>query len=133
MLSVLLDTHILLWWRTDPRRLSRRQVEALRELTERAESAAISAISLREIAHAVQRGRHEVDQPLHTWLQEMETDPQLEVLPLTAQIAVESVRLGDDFPKDPADQVIVATALCHGLRLMTADDRIRRWGKVRLI
>jgi PIN domain nuclease of toxin-antitoxin system len=32
-----------------------------------------------------------------------------------------------------ADQIIVATARCHGLRLMTADERIRRWGKVPLI
>jgi len=31
---------------------------------------------------------------------------------------------------DPADQIIVATARCHNLRLLTGDDRIRRWGKI---
>jgi PIN domain nuclease of toxin-antitoxin system len=43
------------------------------------------------------------------------------------------VRLGDDFHRDPADQIIVATARCHGLTLITGDDRIRKWGKVRVL
>jgi PIN domain nuclease of toxin-antitoxin system len=45
----------------------------------------------------------------------------------------EDVRLGDDFPNDPADQIIVATARCHNLTLITADERIRKWGKVRIV
>jgi PIN domain nuclease of toxin-antitoxin system len=57
----------------------------------------------------------------------------LTILPLTAKIAAESVRLGDDFPNDPADQIIVATARCHNLTLITADERIRKWGKVRVV
>ena len=48
-------------------------------------------------------------------------------------VAAESARLGRDFPKDPADRIIAATARCHGLRLMTADENIRRWGKVPVI
>ena len=51
---------------------------------------------------------------------------------VSARIALESVRLGDGFHQDPAGQIIVATARCHGLRLLTADDRIIKWGKVRL-
>jgi PIN domain nuclease of toxin-antitoxin system len=54
-------------------------------------------------------------------------------LPLTTKIAAESVRLGEDFPNDPADQIIVATARCHNLTLITADERIRKWGKVRVV
>jgi PIN domain nuclease of toxin-antitoxin system len=45
----------------------------------------------------------------------------------------ESVRLGDEFPNDPADQIIVAAARCHNLTLITADERIRKWGKVRIV
>lgn len=45
----------------------------------------------------------------------------------------ESVRLGPDFRNDPADQIIVATARIHGLPLMTADERIRKWGQVPVI
>jgi PIN domain nuclease of toxin-antitoxin system len=71
--------------------------------------------------------------PWEVWLEQLENHPLLAVLPLTARIAAESVRLGEDFPKDPADQIIVATARCHSLRLVTADQRIRRWGKVPLV
>jgi len=47
--------------------------------------------------------------------------------------SAESVRLGDEFPNDPADQIIVATARCRNLTLITADERIRKWGKVRVV
>jgi PIN domain nuclease of toxin-antitoxin system len=43
------------------------------------------------------------------------------------------VRLGDDFRRDPADQIIVATAHCYGLTLITADEHIRKWGKVNIV
>jgi PIN domain nuclease of toxin-antitoxin system len=79
------------------------------------------------------RGRIAVSRPLDLWLSEVENDPLLEVFPLTARIAAESVQLGEDFHCDPADRIIVATARCHGLRLVTADERIRRWGKLPLI
>jgi PIN domain nuclease of toxin-antitoxin system len=40
---------------------------------------------------------------------------------------------GSGFHNDPADQLIVATALVHGLRLISDDRRIRQWGGVRLL
>ena len=132
-MSVLLDTHILIWWQTEPARLSRAQAHVLRECEGRGSQMAISAISLREIAVLVRRRRYELPVPLDVWIEETEQNPLLRILPLTGRIAAESVRLGDDFPKDPADQIIVATARCHGLRLVTADERLRRWGRVPLV
>jgi PIN domain nuclease of toxin-antitoxin system len=64
---------------------------------------------------------------LDVWLDSIDSHPFLTILPLTARNAAESVRLGDDFPNDPADQIIVATARCHNLTLITADERIRKW------
>ena len=78
-------------------------------------------------------GRLETAVSLDAWMDEIGTNPLLRLMPITPNIAAESVRLGEGFPRDPADQIIVATARCHGLRLMTADDEIRRWGKVALI
>ena len=66
-------------------------------------------------------------------LEQIESHSLLTILPLTCSIAAESVSLGDDFHRDPADQIIVATARCHDLTLITADDRIRSWGKVRVL
>jgi PIN domain nuclease of toxin-antitoxin system len=70
---------------------------------------------------------------LDVWLDSIDSHPLLTILPLTARNAAESVRLGDDFPNDPADQIIVATARCHNLTLITADERIRKWGNVRVV
>ncbi len=86
--------------------------------------------SLRELAMMAHRRRISVDLPLDGWLESIESHPLITILPLTSTIAAESVRLGEDFPRDPADQIIVATARCHGLTLITADERIRKWGKV---
>lgn len=133
MLSVLLDTHILLWWRSEAGRLSAAQKRALQEVERTGSPAAISAITLWELANMVASGRVRIAVPLEAWLEEIETHPLIEVLPVTARIVADSVRLGVDFHKDPADRIIVATARCHGLQLMTADERIRRWGRVPLI
>jgi PIN domain nuclease of toxin-antitoxin system len=78
------------------------------------------------------QGRLQIDGSLDVRLDEFQSHPRLTVLPVTAAVAAESVRLGRDFPKDPADRIIAATARCHGLRLMTADENIRRWGKLPL-
>lgn len=132
MTTLLLDTHILLWWRLYPHLLSRAQARALEGVTN-AEPAAISSITIWELAKAVARGRIVVPGPTDIWLEQMEAHPMVMVLPLTARIAIESTRLGVHFPRDPADQIIAATARCHGLKLLTADERIRTWGKVQII
>ena len=75
----------------------------------------------------------EVVMPWEPWLADVVSHPLLTVIPISARIAAESVQLGDDFHRDPADQIIVATARCHDLTLITADERIRQWGKVRVV
>lgn len=131
--AVLLDTHILVWWRVAPERLSHPQRQLLAGLEKRAEPVAISAITLWELAKMVERGKLSVDQPVDLWLEEIENHSLLAVIPLSSSIVLESVRLGDDFHRDPADQIIVATARCLNLKLVTADERIRNWGKLQLV
>ncbi len=133
MISVLLDTHILVWWLLDVRRLSATQVHLLRGLEGKAEPLGLSAISLREMAKLIQDRRLDIDTSLDAWMDNIEKHPLISILPLTTKIAAESVRLGEDFPRDPADQIIVATARCHGLTLITADEHIRKWGKVNIV
>lgn len=133
MPDLLLDTHILVWWRTEPGRLSRSQQRALRDREATGAAVHISAITLWELAKMVELRRLSIEDPLDIWLTEIESNPLLTVLPVSARIAAESVGLGPDFHRDPADQIIVATARCHGLRLLTADDRIRQWGKIMVV
>jgi PIN domain nuclease of toxin-antitoxin system len=81
-------------------------------------------MSLWEIAKLVERGRLELTQSLDDSLEQLETSAFVTMLPLTGRVAIESTRLGARFHSDPIDQVIAATARCHGLTLLTVDERI---------
>ena len=96
-------------------------------------SLAIAAISLWEAAKLVELGRLRVSVPLGEFFR-MAVTPDLAVLPITPEIAERVTALeASGFHKDPADQLIVATALVHKLRLITNDTRIRAWGGVPLL
>jgi len=129
-LRLLLDTHILLWWLDAPggpaRRLTAAQARALDLSREIHEPLGVAAITLWEIAKAVERGRVRFDQELGVVLRGIEQHPLLRMLRLDAHVARESTLLGAALRGDPADQLIVATARVHGLRLVTSDERIRR-------
>jgi PIN domain nuclease of toxin-antitoxin system len=127
-MRILLDTHILLWWLLDHPDLPARS----RTILENAESErfCLSVISLWEIAKLESAGRIRITNSIDAWFENLESHPSLEILPLNSKIILESTRLGDRFHKDPADQLIAATARCHGLKLMTLDERIRRSGAV---
>jgi PIN domain nuclease of toxin-antitoxin system len=70
---------------------------------------------------------------MDAWLADLVLQPLIEVLPITPEIAAVGAQLGSGFHKDPADRIIVATARCHGLKLLTSDERIRGWGGVGVI
>lgn len=120
----LLDTHIVVWWLIEDRRLPKEYARLLDRAERSGKAVGLSAISLWEIAKLVERGRLELTQSIDESLADLESNASLEILPLTARIAVESTRLGARFHSDPTDQLIVATARCHGLVLMTVDQRI---------
>ncbi|MBX7247364.1 MAG: type II toxin-antitoxin system VapC family toxin [Candidatus Sumerlaeaceae bacterium] len=117
---------MLLWWRQGKlTQLNKKQTHALRQHTRSGAPMFISAITLWELAKLVERGRVTIKGPLEPWLEEIQSHPQISVLPITAQVAAESVAFGPNFSADPADQIIAATARCHGLALLTADEKIR--------
>ncbi len=93
----------------------------------------ISSVSVWELALVAARGRIEVTGPLEVWLEEMVDNPLIVVLQITPRIAAEGAQLGSGFHSDPSDRIIVATARCHDLTLLTADQRIRDWGGVSVI
>lgn len=102
-------------------------------LTEHASSLAMADISLWEAAKLVELGRLELSVPLAEFFR-LATTPELTVLPVLPAIAERVTALeASGFHKDPADQLIVATALVHKLRLISDGPRIRQWGKVPLL
>jgi PIN domain nuclease of toxin-antitoxin system len=131
----LLDTQAWLWSVLDHPRLSRRTRTALRGVSGET-PVGIAAISLKEAAWHLARGRIAVDQkfgPWPLWLRTAASSPHVQIVPLTVDVAIESEQLGDTFPADPADRLIAATARVHDLTLITSDRPIRNSGAVRTL
>ena len=122
-MKLLLDTHILIRWLADPKRLSRDQARILNDVIRRRETFAVSAITLLEVATLFSEGSLHVKLSLDELFSELEASPAFRILPLTIDVAKEASFLGTIL-RDPADRVIVATARVHGLRLLTSDQRI---------
>ena len=120
---LLLDTHIAVRWVIEPRKLSRRQTQALEEAMRRAEPVAVCSMSLLEMAVLASQGRVRLKLSLDQVFEELQAIPAFQILPLTYQIASEVASMGSAL-KDPADRAIVATARVHRLRLVTSDQRI---------
>jgi PIN domain nuclease of toxin-antitoxin system len=114
-------THIWIFWEADPQRLR----SSHRAILERTEGRfAVSIISCWEIAKLVQYRRLDLDRPVGEWLNSALSRPGLELLPISPEIAVESAQLPEPFHRDPADQLIVATARIRRIPLLTEDSKI---------
>ena len=97
------------------------------------DSLAISDISIWEAAKLIELGRLKLEVSPASFFQ-LAITPSLKVIPITPEIAIQIVSLeSTGFHKDPADQLIVATALTHKLHLISADSRIRKWGQVPMV
>ena len=134
-MKYLLDTHAWIWSVLDHPRLSRRAREALSAVSGH-DRVGLAAISLKEAAWHLARGRIVVDKsfgPWTLWLRTAASSPHLDVLPLTVDVAIESEQLSDTFPTDPADCLIAATARVHDLTIITSDQGIRKSGAVRTL
>ena len=126
---ILLDTHAWLWWVARDAQLS---ASAAAAITADGRPS-IAAITLWEVAMLVEKGRVQLNLNLAEWLRMATSGSGVAILPITTEIAARTTRLGADFHGDPADRLIVATALEHGLTVITKDDRIRQSGLVAIL
>jgi len=121
---IVLDTHVLVWWVSGSGRLSVRAKRAIDQGLRRSPAIA-STISVLEIVTAVRRGRLELGSPLDQWLADLRALPELQFQPVSGEIAELAGSFDDATPGDPADRIIVATALTLRAKLVTADERLR--------
>lgn len=119
---IVLDTHIWVWWVHEDERLTQAQREAIAANEE--DVIGVSAISCWEIAKLVEYGRLELPSSLEEWFEQALSYPAVQLLALTPEIAIESTRLPGEFHRDPADQIIVATAREYECPLVTSDGKI---------
>jgi PIN domain nuclease of toxin-antitoxin system len=124
---ILLDTHILYWMANDSKRLSKRAHAAIREAKQgqgHNAGIAVATITVWELAWLAQNGRIVVVGSVESFVREAVA--RVILRPVTPEIAALAVGLPEQFPKDPADRLIAATAMVEGMALVTADTRIRR-------
>ncbi len=116
-----LDTHTLVQLADDT-------LSAARKALLQGSSAPIvvSQMSLWELSKLIELGRvvPEGESPLH-YLRRFEGHPRLRIEGLTAEVLARTIEIAPQMHKDPADQVIVATALVHKAVLLTNDTKIR--------
>jgi PIN domain nuclease of toxin-antitoxin system len=118
-----LDTHVLIWMSSDPKRLSSKARQAIRQ-ARRTTGIGIASITLWELAWLAENRRILISTSVEAFVRE--TVSRVVITAITPEIVALAVRLPDAFPRDPADRMIAATAAVHGASLITADERIRK-------
>ena len=128
---IMLDTHIWVWWVHDDAQLTaehRKWLEAYE-----AQGLGVSVISCWEVAKLVEYNRLALSCPVADWFDQALAYPGIQLLGLTPRIALESTQLPGKFHRDPADQIIVATARIYDRPLLTMDEKILSYPHVKLL
>jgi len=122
---ILLDTHIWVRWL-----ISDNMNPALIDTIENSEQVCISSISCWEVVYLAKRGRIQLEMPSQKWIEVGLSDSSITCLPIDRQIAVLAANLPDHH-RDPADRIIIATAITHGAQLMSFDEQFRKYDELK--
>jgi PIN domain nuclease of toxin-antitoxin system len=129
----LLDTHVLVWWQAGGARLS----PAARRAIESADHVLVSPLTLWEVATLHRRGRLELDRDSMAWTRDLLRTTGIAEAPLSAAAAAWAGNLPDEFPGDPIDRLLFATARDLRVPMVTKDERLHAYAatarEVRLI
>lgn len=122
---IVLDTHTLVWLDTGNKLLGKGSLKSIDQAL--ADNAlTVSAITFWEVAMLASKGRLTLDLPIEIWRKQL-IEKGLVELPMDGNIGIKAAEL-QEFHGDPADRIIVATALSTGSLLVTADKKILAWG-----
>ena len=126
---IVLDTHAWIWWSAESSRLSTRARNAI----EQADALGVCAISCWETSMLVAKGRLRLDRDSLVFVRQALSLPRVVLLPLSPEVAVAAAGLAAQFPGDPADRMIAATALGVGAPVVSKDSRLRKLGELKTI
>lgn len=121
---ILLDTHVVVWLASNDSRISRPALAAIAEARQGRRGLAISDFTLFELSLLFRKKRFELAVTPEAFLSEVER--RFIVFPVTANIALQAFDLPPNYPNDPVDRIIGATALIEDIPLVTADREIRK-------
>ena len=121
---ILLDTHVLIWMIAQPEKLSRTAQSAIRR-AQTGGGLGIADISIWEMAFLFMRGVLRSHGTIENTIQNLMARSGVVAHPITPEIAALAAQFGVDYPKDPVDRIIGATARIEGIALVTRDEKIR--------
>lgn len=132
-LSILLDTHVLVWWQAGGKRLSKRARSSIDQATE----IMVSPLTGWEVSTLHRLGRLVLDREPAIWMRDVLRLNRLVLAALTPEAATWAGTLDNSFPGDPIDRLLYATARDFRVPLISKDERLRafaaRMGDVRII
>lgn len=126
---ILLDTHVWIWLINGDEQLKLSVVLPLIEQSARLSNIKVSAISVWEVNMLEAKGKISFSMECIDWVKQALNAPGISLVPLTPEIAVLSSRLPGEFHGDPADRIIVATALELNATLATKDKKILKYSE----
>lgn len=118
---VLADTHALLWWKAGSELLSATAVARIDE----ASHVLVSPISCWEIGMLVAKGKVALDRSVDEWVADLMSEDRIEEAPITPAVAVAAALL-PDLHGDPADRLLVSTAVSRRVPMITKDRLLHR-------
>jgi PIN domain nuclease of toxin-antitoxin system len=127
---IVLDTHALLWWALDPGQLSPKARDLVAQMERRGGFA--SSISVWELGVKIQRGKLDLGIDIAEFERRVRMSAVVELLPVDSSVWLRSLALDWDH-RDPADRVIVATALLHDVPVLTKDETMHAFGSVHAV
>jgi PIN domain nuclease of toxin-antitoxin system len=125
--GLLLDTHIVLWLDSGSDRLRTPTRAAIDRRWQAGETLYVSAVSVWEIALLVETGRIMLDLPVEPWFARFLGRPGIAAVALDHRAAAMAYRLAELEHRDPADRMLIATAIGLRCPLVTYDERIVRF------
>jgi len=124
---ILLDTHVWIWWLLGQGPLTDQERETLDEHAKNAEIA-ISAASIWEAEMLQRSGRISLEPDFKSWVRLATKKSICKVIPIDTDVILTQDSLPINFPDDPADRLIVATALYKEYPLATKDEVLQDLG-----
>jgi PIN domain nuclease of toxin-antitoxin system len=128
---IILDTHIWVKWVLDESQLPSVFCDKIRE--HETDGLGVSVISCWEVAKLIEVKRLSFEIDVDDWINQALSYPGIQLIEFSPRIAIESTQLPGEFHRDPADQIIVATARIHDCPLLTMDKKILDYKHVKLI
>ena len=126
---LLLDTHIALWLDGGDQRLLPVTRTLIDSCWQTGGTIYFSAVTAWEIALLVDTGRIDLDAPVEAWIDRFLDRPGIASAALGTSAACRAYQLAELPHRDPADRLLIATAIDLACPMVTYDERIERFGR----